>query len=200
MKIFLRIVSLLLCMGIYLSCASVPVSAIVVNQVPSTIKDIKQEKSNWCWAACSEIVGKSVYPSSSVSQSQIVNKLKGSIGNYLGSINDIMAGCEYAGNYKKRFTYGDSCYNELLDFSQVGTRIGNGIGVIAAVYVTNNLQHDVVIAATTFYDGDGGTTYSIGYIDPIDGKRYYCSFDDFCSGNKEGGARYGRVRVMIYSV
>ena len=68
MKIFLRIVSLLLCMGIYLSCASVPVSAIVVNQVPSTIKDIKQEKSNWCWAACSEIVGKSVYPSSSVSQ------------------------------------------------------------------------------------------------------------------------------------
>lgn len=185
MKIFSRIVSLLLCMGICLSCATMPVSAIAVNQVPSTIKDIKQERSNWCWAACSEIVGKSVDPSSSVSQSQIVMKTKGSIGNYTGSINDIIAGCEFAGNHKKSFKYGDAYYNQLLDFSQVGIRIGNGIGVIAAA---------------TFYDGDGGTKYSIGYIDPLDGERYYCYFDDFCSGNKTCSTRYGAVKVMIYSV
>lgn len=63
----------------------------LVLRMPPSI----QQKSNWCWAACAEMVAEYRRPNSR-NQSAIVSYIKGSDVNEFGSIDELARGARYA--------------------------------------------------------------------------------------------------------
>ena len=67
----LEVFTVFLLITVFISSATVYAGTLGVNSVI-------QQKSNWCWAACAEIVGKYENPTSNRTQSDAVNYIKGS--------------------------------------------------------------------------------------------------------------------------
>lgn len=93
------VISFILCYTVYLSTFNTYAKAAVINHVvPVSI--VKQAKSNWCWAACAEMFGKSVYSSSARTQYDIVRYVKGSEVNKTANVSECLTACQYA-SYNK---------------------------------------------------------------------------------------------------
>ncbi|MBD5129622.1 MAG: hypothetical protein HDT43_06830 [Ruminococcaceae bacterium] len=176
MKICLQVISLLLCIGIYLSCASVPASAIVVNYVVP-VAPVIQAKSNWCWAACAEMCGKTIAPSSTRTQYDVVKYIKGDTYNVGGNKLECANGCKYVALSEKDFIIG------YMDFSVIGNRTGRNEALVAFGEPTEGSGgHTFLIRGSQFVDGSGSTQYNIDYINPSNGNNYHCSYESFCNG------------------
>lgn len=192
MKIIPRIIAVLLSIAVYLSCVSTYASATAVSTVVS-VTPVKQAKSNWCWAACAEMCGKTIYNKSPRDQYGVVQYVKHTQDDVTGNGYDCLAGCEYVACNLKNFTYG------MLDLSQLGSKFSQNQAVIAVIKQSGATKnHDVLLYGTQIVDGDGGTKLYIDYIDPIDCWRYHVLFDDFCNGTANSYFGY-KVTVMIYA-
>lgn len=177
MKICLRVISLLLCMGIYLSCASIPANASVINNVVP-VTPVIQAKSNWCWAACAEMCGKTISPSSKLTQSDVVKYIKGDTVNESGKILECTNGCTYVALSKKKFIFG------YIDFSVISNRTSRKEALVAYGEATlGSVGHAFLIRGSQFIDNDEGTQYNIDYINPSNGNNYHCSYESFCNGS-----------------
>lgn len=193
----IKIASVLFCLIFLISiCFSVPVSAL--SQYDSvSITTVVQAKSNWCWAACAEMLGKNVYSSTQRDQYSIVNFVKLALNypNEAGTLSEIRRGVRYSSHYKASVNYVSSAWS----YGNIAASIYNGYGVIAAAgYYTNNVRqggHAVVIYATQFVDGSSGSRFYISYIDPWDGTRNQCLYSSFCDGTYNGRIYDGTVYV-----
>lgn len=125
--------------------------------------------------------GKTVAPESTRTQydvAQIIGSLP--IGDgYL-----IIEGCEYVAMEKKEFK------TDFMSFSICNEWTMKKEALVAVCFYNNDPDypgHALLINGTVFYDGDGGTKYSINYIDPSGGQEYRCSYEGFCDGSENGG-------------
>ena len=167
-----------------------PTAFATVQTEAVDIDGVTQSKSKWCWAACAEITGKAVYPSSSRDQYDVVKYLKGTSStpypNSSGSIQDSATGSEYAAYNTKDFTSKASKWN----FSQIATSLsrGNPVQAGAGYYSgsTRNGGHVVVVCMTQFIDDSSGIEYYIDYYDPWDGTSHHCTLDAFSDGSYNG--------------
>lgn len=191
---------MLICVSLVTVVPSNVVNALTITNSVS-VSSVTQAKSNWCWAACAEMAGKSVYASSTRSQYSVVYYLKGVASdpypNVSGYITDTEAGSEYVSYSNEDFRSTSSTWS----FSQIATSLGNDNPVLASAgYYSNGVRtggHVVVIYLTQMIDSSSGTSCYVKYIDPWDGASYYCTFDSFCDGSFNGRI-YDRT-VYIYN-
>ena len=194
LKTISNILAVFLSITVYLSCVSTYASAIAVSTTVA-VKPVKQAKSNWCWAACAEMCGKTIYDKSPRDQFDVVQFIKHSQDNVTGTGYDCIAACEYVACNLKTFTR----INGTLDLSQLGSHFSKKQGVVATIKNPNvTPNHDVLLNGTQIVDGNGGTRFFIDYIDPIDCWQYHELYDDFCNGNTNSYKGYKAV-VMIYA-
>lgn len=189
---YIKFVSVLFCLILlFVVCCSTPASAL--SQYDSvSITTVEQAKSNWCWAACAEMLARNIKPSTTYTQYDIVKYIKGtsseSYPNVTANASELRTGARYASGCIK----GISTDYSVRSFSQIWNSIGNGYAVVAssAYYNSSNIRtngHAVVIYATQFIDGSSGSSYYIDYIDPADGSRNHCTYSSFCDGTFNDG-------------
>ena len=166
---------------ILLLSVSISVYAITTLSVPF----YKQEKSNWCWAACARMVGKYYVPSSTKTQTQIVVEVKGSALNEAGTLGEIAQATSYVTNYGLT---GDISFS-TMSFNVVKSYI-NGNDPIQALVRGGGSGHYYVIYG---YNVSSGTNY-LYLINPGDGHGKYVSYSDFKAGN------WTETRPWKYSV
>ncbi len=160
-------------------CSSTVLAAFTELAVPL----YTQQKSNWCWAAAAEMAGKFKYSSSTVTQADIVAKIKGDSSlNKPGKTSETAESIEYVtGGY-----YGAS--HTILSrwgFDKVKTSIDNSYPVVPLVNDGNTGHYYVIV-------GYNPTDDSIAVNNPGDGQRYECTWADFDAGNTSNGWRDSR--------
>ncbi len=179
------------CLTLILSIVTVGSTSHAVVQSESVyVKGVKQAKGNWCWAACAEMMGKTVYSSSTRDQYSVVKYLKGTLlesyPDKTGSMQECALGSQYVAYSKETFKSTASTWN----FSEIATSISKGYPVTAAAgYYENGERdggHDVVIVATRFTDDASGSQYYIDYKDPWDNSTHHCTFSSFKNGSYNG--------------
>jgi len=150
----------------------VPANAAMTELV---VPKIQQAKSQWCWAAAAEMAGKYKYSSSTRTQWDVVEAIKGDDTiNEPGDIYETANATEFVtyDNYGVSATIIFFPWN----FSKVKKSIDNGYPVIPLVN-NGTTGHYYVIRG---YDPD---TEEIAVNDPWDGERKIVSWSNFDSGN-----------------
>lgn len=122
---------------------------------------IGQEMNLWCWAACAQMVARTYVPNSTITQSQIVQEVKGSLVNDSGMPEEYAEGACFATYGTVNFSYA----YEPLSESELIVNLRKGNPVIAAVgsYGSNNKRsggHAIVIYGY-FINSSGTVTYKI---------------------------------------
>lgn len=151
------------------------------------INGVVQAKSNWCWAACAETVGTTLYPSSQRDQYDVVKYIKGTpddpYPNVPGYTEDSAEGSEYV-TYN-RFQFGRT--TSPFSFLDIESDIADGFPIQASAgYYSGSARsggHVVVIYMTQNFDY--GEQY-INYFDPWDGMNHVCTYSSFCDGSYNG--------------
>ena len=113
---------------------------------------ISQNKTNWCWAASSLMVGKYINPSSKKTQSNIVSYVKGSIVNDGGSDYEIERAIEFVCSADAIANYSNlsanNCEDKLMNYKPI---------VMHMSWFGKDMGH----AITCFeYDRDNNHTFS----------------------------------------
>ena len=132
-----------------------------------SISQVVQAKTNWCWAASSEMVGRYQNSSSTRDQWDIVKYIKGSsYPNEGGSNSEIEKAIRYAS--ENTVTYNTS---NTLTFANHENHIDNSDPLVVRMDWNSGGAHAVVCAG---YKTSGSTNY-IYLIDPIEDttKEYY---------------------------
>ena len=192
----------------YTSAESNTLSSIRSDSVD--IPRIPQAKSNWCWAACAEMAGKTVYPNATRTQYSVVEYLKGNIGvpypDVSGDVDDSAEGSTYVTNdtisFVSKFRGLFSIENGQWTFSEIAESLrgGNPVQVCGGYYNSLGIRtggHVVVIyqADLIFSSSGSGNSYCIGYYDPWDDQNFYCTYDAFCDGSFNGRRYDGTIYV-----
>lgn len=155
-----------------LFCNFLEAKAVTTLQVPY----YKQEKSNWCWAATSRMTGKYLYPASSVSQTQIVQHVKGSVVNRPATVYETVDATEYVTNDAINFAE----VRAPLSFASVKTYINAGIPIQPLVNDGSSGHYYVIYG----YNETSSGNY-LYLVDPWDAYGKYVSYDDFLNGTWE---------------
>lgn len=155
---------------------------IVCNAGTLIMTNVKQEKSNWCWAACSQMVG--TWKWGNKTQSDIVRYTYGSsLPNYTASSSQTAFAATYASNNNATWTVGSTLF-----LSEVTTQI--------------NSRNNPVIAGCLYNSGSGGhmlvvrgvSNNSLLISDPGKGSSEWVNYNTFA--NSYGG-RYWNETVLI---
>lgn len=134
--------------------------AMTANALAATldVDRVTQAKTNWCWAASSEMIGTYHNSSSSRTQWDIVKYIKGSsYPNEGGTTSDITKGIKYVSMDTVTYQSGS-----VASWSTHTTQISNGNPIAVWVDWTNGGAHLVVCAGTKT---TSGTDY-LYIIDP----------------------------------
>lgn len=151
-----------------------------------SITGVRQAMDQWCWAACAEIIGKTVFSGSTRTQFDVVNLLKRTDENPWPNVgglpSDGAAGASYVAFYNKNFM-GEY---ETLNFSEITYSLAKGYAVsTSGGYYESGERvggHAVVVYMTQFIEYGAQTTYRVTYYDPWDGTTHTCSYEEFCDG------------------
>ena len=167
---------------------AIPVNAIVIPGYTCytvSVTPVVQAKSKWCWAACSAMTGKTLYPSTSRTQYDAAYHVLNSYADSSALITGSADATEYVAYYSKNLT---GVYN-ALGFYVIQSQIQSGYPVQAAAgyYVNGQRQggHVVVIKGTA-YETATNSDLSVEYIDPANGNTYCCLYSAFCNGSYNG--------------
>ena len=158
--------------------------AYAVNSIMLDAAYVKQQKTNWCWAAAAE--NAVIYErTNKYTQKDAVAKIYGSAVNVSGSLADSKAAAEYISNYNEDYSY----INGRNSYSALRNRINNKHCVmVAGGYYVNNVRNGGHMVLMFGYI-DGTTPTSNGYIryyDSEDGSRHLSYYDSFCNGSYNG--------------
>ena len=152
------------------------------------VTSVVQAKSNWCWAACTEMAGKQAYPTSDRTQWDVVKKVKGwflnQYPNSTGSLDDSIEGSEYITYYTK--TFNKSVYDTSWETLCNNMVSGKAVQAQAGYYSASGERtggHVVVIIKCYVSGTSTSVTKYIQYIDPWDGATYTCTYESFCDGS-----------------
>ena len=149
-----------------------------------SITPVQQAYSNWCWAACAQMAGKTMYSSSGRTQYSVVNYLYGDsmeqYPNVQGTLNDSTEGSKYVTYYNRGFASTTSAWgftsieNHMAQNKPIQAGIGGYFGTVRMT------GHMVIIYGTAHVEDSTGSYWFVAYIDPDDGQNHYTSFSTFC--------------------
>lgn len=194
MKVIPRIIAVFLSIAVYLSCVSKYASAGGFIYI-ADVTPVVQAKSNWCWAACAEMCGKSVNPNSTLTQYDVVQYVKGGQYNLTANWEELLIACRYVTNFSKVFTNGTLSAEELLGYilSRQGVIaiLSHSSGTSSYAVVIYQIGTNVIVG-----ENSASSTYSVGFIDPWDGDAYFSTYDGFCNGSYMSY----KLQTMVYAV
>lgn len=178
---------------------SSPINA-TATPVTISVTSVVQQKSNWCWAASAQMGGKAINQSSTRTQSQIVQTIKGGTDNVGGTLNESRNGTAWASHYVKLLNYiGHNQTTGRLNTTQIESNIYRGNPILAAAgYYSGSTRlsgHMVVIYGVHYTESPTGQVHKVLYIDPNDGRSYICTYNQFCNGSYNGRKYDGTVFV-----
>lgn len=185
---------------IVLICINIKAQAIT-STTSVNIIGVRQNRSNWCWAACAEMAGKTAFSASQRTQDDVVNFLMGTeenpTPNEPGFADEVASGANYVAHFQKTFVSEESA----LDFSEITYSLAKGYAIPAGYVFYNSSGeprggHMVTIYMTQFVDFGGTSEYRITYYDPWDGTSHTCAFEDFCDGTYTSGIYEASVYVV----
>lgn len=158
------------------------------NGFTLSIAPIKQAKSNWCWAACSEMMGKALTENANRDQWAIVKYISGNecdfYPNTSASPNETIAGCKYACYNTKNFSFEQNTFtwNQIKDYIDSGKPL---IGITFVYnYGTNKGGHSTLITGYHIENSAPAKKY-IYYIDPATKARHHVPYYDYCNVNSD---------------
>lgn len=96
------------------TCNYVISSLGLLTAVTANVDRQMQERSNWCWAACSSMTG-DFYTGTSKTQSSIVKKIKGSVVDEGASEEEIVNALRYATDYQHNWEYITNAHFDFQD-------------------------------------------------------------------------------------
>lgn len=112
-----------------------------------------QQKSNWCWAACSKMIGH--YHGKNKTQGQIVTHVKGSEVNEAASDSEMVKALKYAnGN-----AYTVTNHNKTISYDNVQNYISRGFPFVVKISWASGGGHAEVLSS---YD----VNHKVTLIDP----------------------------------
>ncbi len=94
----------------------------VSSEEELTVTTYGQEKTNWCWAACTEMLIKFYNPTSTADQSKIVKAAKGSVVDEAGGEDDVITAMK---KYLKGYSY-TTIRNQNMGFNSIKSSISKG--------------------------------------------------------------------------
>ena len=146
-----------------------------------SITPVKQTKTSWCWAACSEMTASVISPSSYHQQNAVVKYIFGSYINKGATLSQTASGVRYACLFSKNFSISDA-----LSFSTISANIQANHPVQAALYTYDSngeisSGHMVEIYGVSTKTFNSVTTNYISYIDPWYGTKIKKTYSGFCS-------------------
>lgn len=106
------------------------------------VSEIDQNKTKWCWASCSEMIGKYYNSGSNRDQYAIVKKIKGNTDNQTGTITNICDAIKYASVDSVTFT----SKSTALSFNSCKTEIDDGDPFVVWLQGQNGSVSHVVVA------------------------------------------------------
>lgn len=136
-----------------------------------------QEKSEWCWAACAQMI--SIYKrGSSPSQTDIVKKIKGSNVNASGTVSEIRSAIQTALNWNSN-SYSVSSQN-VIGYSSITSYINNNKPIVLGI----------------LWRGGGGHVYVVSGYDNYPYSEVYLT--DPASGGYGGNYTYTALKNGTY--
>lgn len=126
--------------------------------------------------------GKTITPTSTRTQNDVVKYTHDSEDNIYGDPIDIALECDYVAMDKRSFTL------DLPGWGKFNEKMGKKETVVAAgVSVDDpNSGHVFLVNGTTFIDSYGDSQHYVTYIDPAFAQEYTCTYDEFVSGERTG--------------
>lgn len=150
------------------------------------VKKVVQAKSNWCWAAASEMVG-AYGVTTSLGQADVVALIHGNtLPNLGGSVNNMVSGVQYVSNYTKQ-----AYSSGFVSLASATAQINNSHPFIIRVAWDNGGGHAVVCA--------GYSDASLYIVDPeqSNATRYY-SYTTFANGGAIGHQTGHASHAFLY--
>lgn len=149
---------------------------------------VRQAKSQWCWAACCEMVG-GWRVSTSRDQWAVVNLIWG--GTYPdlpGSVDNIVSGVQFVSGYTKSA----KSVNEMLSYSSIQSNINASKPMVGLLRWNNGGGHAIVFAG---YNDDNN---KVRCIDPLENTatQYYTYNALKYSGTFSTGS--GQITHTVY--
>lgn len=124
-------------------------TTITASAATLDVSRVKQAKTNWCWAATSEMVGTYVNSASSRTQWDVVAYIKGSnYPNVGGTTSNIKNGIKYASNNTVTYTSGST-----LSWSKHTSNINDGYPIAVWMNWDSDGAHALVCAGTKTSSG-----------------------------------------------
>ena len=141
---------------------------------------VKQDKTNWCWAASAENSVRGTYKyhlgsTPSRDQWDAVEYIKGSYVNSGGTIIEIKIAADHISNNKYRWSSAGS--TKTFDFLK--GRITNYVTPVIAGYYSSGGGHAMTCVG---YKIDSSNTEYIKIYDPWDGTKTYTKYTSYCNG------------------
>lgn len=170
--------SLMFCMSIK------KVQAYASSVYLGSVSRVVQAQSNWCWAACDQMVAR-YDSSSSKTQYDIVYHEFGNYSNSDASISATLDGVKYGSDYSFNY-YSTSAFS----YVQIENQLDN-VGSPLIASISNGVNGHAVVV-----HGYDSADTSVDYIDPKNGVSYNQDFIDFQNG--VGILSYGTYRNTIY--
>ncbi len=152
------------------------------------IERVQQRYNQWCWAACSEMVGTYTINNATITQTDIVKKIHGSLLDKSGTASDVVNAIKYASNYTKNPT----SLLGSLSYSQVVDKLDANHPIVIGILWNGGGGHMVVCSG---YDKN---TKKVQIIDPWKNcATNYYSFQEICLGVElQSGSGYCNEMVV----
>jgi len=125
-----------------------------------SVTRVKQKDTEWCWAACAEMVAHTVYPNSFRNQIDAVDWVHTAVVNKGANISQTAAATAYVGHSK--FTAGGS--SSPLSLDTVKTKLSQGKPIIASVQTGIGSRHMFVLYL--YREATANSSDSVALIDP----------------------------------
>lgn len=106
------------------------------------VPQYKQEDTNWCWAACTQMCAKYFDKNNTISQTQIVENVKGGVYNHTAKPEDYPKAMEFATGNEYTAVRSEGYWFMW----QIRNELNDGIPIIMALQKSNG-KHAVVITA-----------------------------------------------------
>lgn len=141
-----------------------------------SVTEIDQNKTKWCWAACSEMIGKYYNNSSNRDQYDIVKKIKGNTDNQTGNTTNLCDAIKYASADTVTF----KSQSSALSFSSCQSEIDSNDPFVVWLKGKDGAEGHVVVSSG--YKTE--TTNYLYIIDPSPNNNgQYFSYSQLVNGN-----------------
>lgn len=178
MKKYKKIISSVIILLVMFSMFISPAYAVTL----SGLRNRKQSKINWCWAACAEMLG--IYYGNNYTQSNICKYVMGNTDDQSATIHEAGTAIQYATDQNTAIKYWEISEDDVLYELTAGRPF-------AIRLVWNNGNGHLVVCG-------GYTAGELRILDPLEsnGSSTYYEYDELVNGTQTTGG-YGRWHYTI---